>query len=160
MKSLLIILLILLSSLLACFVIARKKLFRIRQRKKSRKTRQTVTPAIRYKSINDEEFINNINQFIKDNISSPLLGVESVAEHMNISKTTLFNKMKNITGTSTSKYIRNIRIETALKLLSETNKGIGQVSIETGFSDSHYFNKVFKQATGITPTQYKTSLHD
>lgn len=56
-----------------------------------------------------------------------------------MSRTTLFNKMNALVGAS-------------------TNKSVGTIAEETGFSESQYFSTVFKQETGMTPSQFKDSL--
>lgn len=106
-------------------------------------------------SFADEEFINKLNSFIKDNIADPGLNVDMITRHMGVSRTTLFNKMSNIIGSSANKYIRRIRMEVAKELLGKTDLPIGEIATKTGFSESQYFSTVFKQETGVTPSQYK-----
>lgn len=108
----------------------------------------------------DEQFVLKLNKYIRDNLANSLLGVDMIVEHMNVSRTTLFNKMNNLIGTSTNKYIRRIRIEIAKEMLAKTSKSIGTIAEETGFSESQYFSTVFKQETGMTPSQYKESLRN
>ena len=106
----------------------------------------------------DEQFVLKLNRFIRENLSNTMLGVDMIVDHMNVSRTTLFNKMNNLVGASTNKYIRRIRIEVAKEMLSKTNKSVGTIAEETGFSESQYFSTVFKQETGMTPSQFKDSL--
>ena len=106
----------------------------------------------------DEQFVLKLNRFIRENIANTMLGVDMIVDHMNVSRTTLFNKMNNLVGASTNKYIRRIRIEMAKEMLSKTNKSVGTIAEETGFSESQYFSTVFKQETGMTPSQFKDSL--
>ena len=106
----------------------------------------------------DEQFVLKLNRFIRENLSNTMLGVDMVVDHMNVSRTTLFNKMNNLVGASTNKYIRRIRIDVAKEMLSKTNKSVGTIAEETGFSESQYFSTVFKQETGMTPSQFKDSL--
>ena len=106
----------------------------------------------------DEQFVLKLNRFIRENLSNTMLGVDMIVEHMNVSRTTLFNKMNNLVGASTNKYIRRIRIDVAKEMLAKTNKSVGTIAEETGFSESQYFSTVFKQETGMTPSQYKDSL--
>ena len=106
----------------------------------------------------DEQFVLKLNRFIRENLSNTMLGVDMIVDHMNVSRTTLFNKMNNLVGASTNKYIRRIRIDVAKDLLSKTNKSVGTIAEETGFSESQYFSTVFKQETGMTPSQFKDSL--
>ena len=106
----------------------------------------------------DEQFVLKLNRFIRENLSNTMLGVDMIVDHMNVSRTTLFNKMNNLVGASTNKYIRRIRIDIAKEMLAKTNKSVGTIAEETGFSESQYFSTVFKQETGMTPSQYKDSL--
>ena len=106
----------------------------------------------------DEQFVLKLNRFIRENLSNTMLGVDMIVDHMNVSRTTLFNKMNNLVGASTNKYIRRIRIDVAKEMLSKTNKSVGAIAEETGFSESQYFSTVFKQETGMTPSQFKDSL--
>jgi DNA-binding response OmpR family regulator/nitrogen-specific signal transduction histidine kinase len=108
----------------------------------------------------DEQFVLKLNRFIRENLSNTMLGVDMIVDHMNVSRTTLFNKMNNLVGASTNKYIRRIRIEAAKEMLSKTNKSVGTIAEETGFSESQYFSTVFKQETGMTPSQFKDSLRN
>ena len=108
----------------------------------------------------DEQFVLKLNRFIRENLSNTMLGVDMIVDHMNVSRTTLFNKMNNLVGASTNKYIRRIRIETAKEMLTKTNKSVGTIAEETGFSESQYFSTVFKQETGMTPSQFKDSLRN
>ena len=106
----------------------------------------------------DEQFVLKLNRFIRENLSNTMLGVDMIVDHMNVSRTTLFNKMNNLVGASTNKYIRRIRIDVAKEMLTKTNKSVGTIAEETGFSESQYFSTVFKQETGMTPSQFKDSL--
>lgn len=108
----------------------------------------------------DEQFVLKLNKFIRENLSNTMLGVDMITEHMGVSRTTLFNKMNSLIGVSTNKYIRRIRIETAKEMLSKTSKPVGTIADETGFSESQYFSTVFKQETGMTPSQFKESLRN
>ncbi len=106
----------------------------------------------------DEQFVLKLNRFIRENLANTMLGVDMIVDHMNVSRTTLFNKMNNLVGASTNKYIRRIRIDVAKEMLTKTNKSVGTIAEETGFSESQYFSTVFKQETGMTPSQFKDSL--
>ena len=106
-------------------------------------------------SLADEKFMIRLNKFILDNIANPDLGIDMVIDHMCISRSTLFYKMNDLTGLSTGKYIRKIRIDKAKQLLEKTDLSIGDLSAQLGFTESRYFSTVFKQETGETPLQYK-----
>ncbi|MBO7261232.1 MAG: response regulator [Bacteroidaceae bacterium] len=106
-------------------------------------------------SIADEEFVHKLNSFIKENISDQNLNIDKITNHMGVSRTTLFNKMSNLIGSSANKYIRRIRMDIAKDLLLKTDMTIGEIALKTGFTESQYFSTVFKQETGLTPSQFK-----
>jgi AraC-like DNA-binding protein len=74
---------------------------------------------------------------------------------MAMSRASLYNKMKNITGLGIIEYINKYRIAAACSLLIETGKSIVEVAFETGFTSQQYFSTVFKQATDKTPSNYR-----
>lgn len=78
-----------------------------------------------------------------------------ISNHMNVSRSTLFNKMNELLGTSAVKYIRRLRVEASKKLLENTDKSILDIALECGFADSQYLSAVFKQETDETPSQYR-----
>lgn len=62
-----------------------------------------------------------------------------------------------ITGKSFNEYINNYRVDFVCTLLrSNTQKSLSDISAEAGFSSKASFNKVFKQVSGLTPTEYKS----
>lgn len=106
-------------------------------------------------SLADEQFILKLNKLISENLSNTDLDSTFLARQLDITRTSLFNKMSNLLGTSAKRYIRKIRIEYAKNLLANSEKSIGEIADLTGFSLSHYFSTIFKQETGMTPRQYK-----
>lgn len=103
----------------------------------------------------DEQFVLKLNKFINSNLSNLALDIEMISNHMNVSRSTLFNKMNELLGTSAVKYIRRLRVEASKKLLENTDKSILDIALECGFADSQYLSAVFKQETDETPSQYR-----
>ena len=66
---------------------------------------------------------------------------------------TLFQKW---VGQSPQQYHTHYRIEQAKKLLGEQTLTVYEVASHIGFTDPRYFARVFKQAVGLTPTEYRT----
>ena len=108
----------------------------------------------------DEEFVQRLNKYIKDNIADQTLSIDKITEFMGVSRTTLFNKMSNLIGSSANKYIRRIRMDVAKDLLRKTDLPIVEIALKTGFSESQYFSTVFKQETGLTPSQFKDQYYE
>ena len=58
-------------------------------------------------------------------------------------------------GTSPIKYLNGVRIEVAKKLLCLGDDPIGEVAIKAGFEDALYFSRIFRQATRLSPSQFR-----
>ncbi len=103
----------------------------------------------------EEGFILKLNAVIAEHISDPYLDQQLICRELGVSRASLFNKMKAITGSGTKEYITRIRIEKAKTLMETTGLTIAEISDLTGFASQSYFSTAFKNATGMTPSQYK-----
>ena len=63
-------------------------------------------------------------------------------------------KIKELTGLSTSEFIRTIRLKRALQLFETTDLSVKEVMYRTGFNTASYFSKCFKKQFGIIPSKY------
>ena len=98
-----------------------------------------ILPAIRY---------------IESNYQNPKLSNAELAEQCNISEV-YFRKIFTETYKTTPKqFIVDIRINKAKQLLSDGFLNIGAVAEECGFSNQYHFCRLFKEKTGLTPTEY------
>lgn len=103
----------------------------------------------------EEGFILKLNAVIAEHISDPDLDQQLLCRELGVSRASLFNKMKSITGTGTKEYITRIRLEKAKSLIENTDMSIAEISDLTGFASQSYFSTAFKNFTGATPSQYK-----
>ena len=71
-----------------------------------------------------------------------------------MSTSTLFLKIKPITGQSSSEFIRTIRINNAAKLIKSRRYSISEIIYMVGFSDPKYFRTSFKKQFGTLPSEY------
>ena len=72
-----------------------------------------------------------------------------------MSRASLYNKIKVLTGLGVNDYINRLRIERAVELLTSTDKPINDIASEVGFTYPRYFSTLFKKIKGVTPTQFK-----
>ena len=70
-------------------------------------------------------------------------------------RSSLYNKLKALTGMGANEYISKLRIEKAITLISGTDMPFSEIAEKTGFTTPSYFSTAFKQYTGETPSQYK-----
>ena len=98
--------------------------------------------------------LNNIVQFINENIQSPL-SLEYIAQQNFVSVSLLYKLFYKNFNTSVKDYINKRRCELALSLLMFSDKSLNDVAFEVGFSSLSYFSKVFKKLYGVSPLKYR-----
>lgn len=103
---------------------------------------------------NDDALMERIVRCVNDNLSNPDFSVEQLTRDVGISRAQLHRKMKEMTGISTSEFIRNLRLEQAARLIKEHKINITQVAYSVGFNNQAHFSTVFKKHFGMTPTEY------
>lgn len=108
---------------------------------------------------NEESFIITLNRVISEHLSDPDLDQKLLCRELGMSRASLYNHMKAITGTGAKEYITHIRLEKAKSLMENPNLSIADISEMTGFASQSYFSTAFKAYTGQTPTQYKKTFN-
>ena len=101
----------------------------------------------------DAEFLQSLNRSIEENLFDDEFSIDSMADRMNISRSTFYRRIKAITGLTPLDYLKNYRLDHAAKLLSEGMRS-SEVASAVGFSSSSYFAKCFKAKFGIAPKEY------
>ena len=99
----------------------------------------------------DEIFINKIRYYVIRNISSEEFSLEALVLELGYGRSQVHKKLKKITGKSLSIFVREIRLEEALKLLKAKAGTASDIAYRTGFSSPAYFNQCFNDYFGITP---------
>jgi AraC family transcriptional regulator len=94
--------------------------------------------------------INYIQTNLQVNIT-----VAELAERANQSADHFSRLFIESTGERPLVYIRHKKIEQAQVLLSTTDRSLSEIAIDTGFDSLSYFSKMFKQITGLSPSNYK-----
>ena len=107
-----------------------------------------------YGDYNDELLMERIMKAVNKNLSNSDFNVDMLTQEVGISRAQLHRKMKEMTGISTSEFIRNIRLEQAARLLREQKINVTQVSYTVGFSNLAHFSTIFRKHFGIAPSEY------
>lgn len=102
----------------------------------------------------DDKFLQSIKQLIENHLSDESFGPDELATKIGLSKSQLLRKIRAVTNTSTSIYMRNIRLEFAKEKLINKTATISEIAYETGFSSPNYFSKCFKEYTSLTPKEF------
>lgn len=85
--------------------------------------------------------------------------LDILAKHCSVSPGYLSVLFHKETGLTVTDYIQNVRIEHAIFLLNSTSDSIQRIASLCGFSDANYFTRTFKKKKGITPKEYRNSIH-
>lgn len=100
-----------------------------------------------------KDFISSLNDVLSKNIRYKV-DQNELAYSLNMSKSTLDKKIRKLTTKNTSQYIREFKLEFAIKLLNMGERNIQYISDETGFQSISYFSSSFKSYLGKSPSKY------
>jgi AraC-like DNA-binding protein len=103
---------------------------------------------------NDDALMDRIMKSVNEHMSEVGFNVDALAEDVGISRAQLHRKMKEITGISSGKFLRNLRMEQAARLLREGRINVSQVADSVGYNDQAHFSTAFKSHFGMSPTEY------
>jgi AraC-like DNA-binding protein len=107
----------------------------------------------------DQEFLRRAIQCINDHISDTDYDRQTFASDMGSSVSTLYNKIRALTGKNISNFTRDIRIKAACKLAKEhPDLRVSDIAYQVGFRDPKYFATSFKRVTGEQPKEYFAKL--
>lgn len=118
------------------------------------------SPLVHIKSMahtkTDELFLEKVNESIYNNLEDTELDVEKLAKSMNMSKPTLYRKIKSISDLTPNELINITRLKKAAELLVEGKYKIYEVADMTGYGSQTNFGRNFLKQFGMTPTEYLT----
>lgn len=103
----------------------------------------------------DKKALDKALKLIDEHLNDEDFNVDMMADAMFMSKSSLYRKIKSLTGLSPVEFIRNIRLKRAYQMLQEEDVTITDVAYACGFSTPRYFSTCFKTEFGVTPTEFK-----
>lgn len=107
--------------------------------------------------LSEKDFLVSVNEYILSNLKSKI-GIEELSTHLFISQSTLDKKIRKLANKSITKYIREFKLEYAIKLIDLGERNIQFLVDETGFNSFSYFSTSFKSYVGLTTRDYIKSL--
>lgn len=105
-----------------------------------------------------DKFLQNVHNYVYENMDNPQLSVESLSGHLAISRASLYNRLLEFSGMTPVDFIRSAKLERAAVLLEKSDRTIAEVAYETGFANPNYFTKVFKIKYQMTPSEFIQSV--
>jgi AraC-like DNA-binding protein len=95
---------------------------------------------------------------IDRNIANPGFNIENFTNEIGMSRASLYRKIKLLTNYSANEFIKNYRLQVALKYLRETDLSISAISYKLGFNDPAYFTNCFKKVFKVSPSVYLQNM--
>ncbi|MDO4865029.1 MAG: helix-turn-helix domain-containing protein [Clostridia bacterium] len=99
--------------------------------------------------------VKRILQYVNSHYANPLNNAR-IADEFGYSPNYIGRIFHDETGTNLNDYIKGVRINRARDLLQHTSMRIVDIARETGFSDAQYFSVVFRQKTGLSPSEFRS----
>lgn len=107
--------------------------------------------------LQDNDRISMVFNYVKDHFLEEI-SLEAVAEMSSMTVPSFCRYFKKITKKTFTKFVNEYRIVHASKLLAEKQTSIANISYESGFNNFSHFNKLFKEFTGKSASQYRREL--
>ena len=117
----------------------------------------SVKESSSVKKRSDNDLVRRVIAYMEENVAGNLT-FSAVCRFSAQSATNLKTIFKAATGRGVMEYYRWLKIEQAKVLLREGNGNITQIADKLGYASVHYFSRYFKQATGMTPSEYTLSI--
>lgn len=108
----------------------------------------------------EQQFMNKLTDIIHANMKNSEMNASMLADELDLTRTQLTAKVRQITGSSLNSYITRVRMNYACRLLKQTDKTVGEVAMACGFDDMGYFGRVFKNSFNCTPSQFRKLPND
>jgi AraC-like DNA-binding protein len=105
-----------------------------------------------------EELLGSAIEYIHSHYSDPDLTVELIAQHINYSASHMRKLFKDVYNCSPTEYLFHYRLETAKRLLAETDETARAISEKVGYLNSKYFYNIFKKSADMTTYEYREQM--
>ena len=102
----------------------------------------------------DESLIKKVMAWLEGNVSDAEVTVDQLAAYVGMGRTSMYNKIKGLTGKSPVELIQDFRLEKATYYLKSGQYSVSETCYKVGFSDPGYFSRSFKKHFGISPLDY------
>ena len=100
------------------------------------------------------QIVDSVIGYLRENYAAQV-DFSAIASRQFVSASYLSRIFHDRIGVSPSKYLTDLRMQTARKLLADTELSVREVAEKVGYTDPFYFSKAFKSAAGVNPTQFR-----
>jgi signal transduction histidine kinase/DNA-binding response OmpR family regulator len=106
----------------------------------------------------DAVFIEKAIRLVNENLQNAEFGIEEMVEQLFMSQSTLYRKIKSLTGLSLTGFIRSVKLKKAAQMILQNDMKLSHVAYEVGFNDYKHFRKSFQQQFGCLPSDYRAKI--
>ncbi|RCX13526.1 AraC-like DNA-binding protein [Anaerobacterium chartisolvens] len=118
---------------------------------------QSTSTTTRIQLLNEQHIVDTVISFLVENVYGSI-SLDEICMHLSFSKSYIEMLFKKATGGGVIKYFNKIKVNEAKRLISEGKYSFTQIAEMLNFSSIHYFSRIFKQHTCMTPTGYEKSV--
>lgn len=114
-------------------------------------------------STQEKKRISDVARQTKEMLDNSLysnITVEEIAEKLHFSKIQISREFYKYYGQTPYNYLLSMKIKMAEKLLLKSSFTVSMISDKLAFTDPHYFSRIFKKKTGVSPSEYRQSQKD
>lgn len=102
----------------------------------------------------DEQFLKDVISIVEEGLTDPDFNIEILLKSLNVSRATFNRKFKSLTNTTAVEYLKNMRVNRGKQYFDAGEKDIATIAYNVGFSNAGYFSTCFREAFGISPSEY------
>ena len=107
----------------------------------------------------DNEFLEKAMTCVHNHLDDSDYDRDSFASDMGMSASSLYNKLRAVTGMNATSFIRDIRMKEACRLAKSTpGIRVSDLAYSVGYKDPKYFSTIFKKEFGMQPSEYIESI--
>ncbi|MBS1565886.1 MAG: response regulator [Bacteroidetes bacterium] len=106
----------------------------------------------------DDQFLKKLDEYIRRQIRDPKMDIDKLAAHMNMSRPTLYRKIKSLSSLSPKELIDITRLKRAAELIGRNEHTLAEITTMVGYSSQSVFGKNFQKHFNLTPKEYFNSL--
>lgn len=105
----------------------------------------------------DHGRIQTVYEYVEDNYQRHI-PLEEIADQVNMTAPAFSRYLKRLTGKTFTQFVNEYRVAQACRLLADESLSISTIAFESGFNNISHFNKQFREITGGSPREYRSSL--
>lgn len=106
----------------------------------------------------EEKFLDQLWDIAETTWYEAGFTIHDLTKHLGVSKSQLYRKTISLTGYSTNDFIKEFRLNKAVRLIQSQEGNISEIAYQSGFTSPSYFSKCFQKRFDILPSDYASAI--